>query len=133
MVARNVFSASRRAPTVRFVPPGDESPAALASRDLMAGGAMLGAPLPPPMSDSSTGADVAPRLYGIVSQDDVRRALLLLTDSGESPRLYAVGDRQHGYRILSITSDQVVLATSTGSRTLRLVPRARRDSLENLP
>ncbi len=128
IVARNVFSASRRAPTVRFTPPGDELPPP---------NVMMGT-LPFAGGDSTSGADgiapdTPPRLYGIIAQDGVRRALLLLTASGDSPRLYDVGDRQNGYRVVSIAHDRVVLATSTGSRTLRLLSRALRDSLENMP
>ena len=128
IVARNLFSASRRAPIVRFTPPGDELPAP----NVMMGTLSLAG------ADSSSGAvgsapDTPPRLYGIIAQDGVRRALLLLTASGDSPRLYGVGDRQHGYRVVSIAQDRVVLATSTGSRTLRLIPPALRDSLENMP
>ena len=128
IVARNVFSASRRAPTVRFTPPGSELPPPIV---------MMGT-LPLAGADSTAGADAAardtpPRLYGIIAQDGVRRALLLLTANGDSPRLYDVGDRQHGYRVVSIAQDRVVLATSTGSRTLRLLSRALQDSLENMP
>ena len=128
IVARNVFSASRRAPTVRFTPPGAE----LSAPNVMMGTLSLAG------ADSSSGAvgsapDTPPRLYGIIAQDGVRRALLLLTASGDSPRLYGVGDRQHGYRVISIAQDRVVLATPTGSRTLRLIPPALRDSLENMP
>ena len=130
MVARNVFSATRRAPTVRFTPPGTD----------------LGAPSTPSVSTNAyttavdtssavptTRGDAAPHLYGIVTEDGVRRALLLLSTHGEPPRLFAVGESSSGFRVVLISVDRVVLASSTGSRTLRLVTRASRDSLENLP
>ena len=137
IIAHNVFSATRRAPTQRFVPASEET-GALTNE--AAGGAM--SMLSPAMlatggdsagTGGAVGNDAPPRLYGIVAQDGVRRALLLLTDSGGPPRLYAVGDGQRGYRVMSIEPDRVVLATSTGLRTLRLVVRERRDSLGKMP
>lgn len=130
LVARNVFSATRRAPTTRFTPPGTE---------LGVPSAVSVAAMPSTMaSDSlniatSTQLDAAPHLYGIVTEDGVRRALLLLSARGGVPRLFAVGEGSGGFRVVSVVADRVILASASGVRTLRLVSRASRDSLENLP
>lgn len=124
IVDGNVFSATRRAPTVRFVPPGTEpagaTPVASAALDGTAG-------------DNFAAVADTPRLFGIVAQDGRRRALLQLPGVDSVPRLLDIGDRRGGYRVVSISDDRVVLASSTGSRTLRLVSRTSPDSLENLP
>ena len=125
IVDGNVFSATRRAPTVRFVPPGTEPAGTAPAASVMLDG----------RSDDGNIATVAdrPRLFGIVAQDGRRRALLQLPGADSVPRLLDVGDRRGGYRVVSISDDRVVLASSTGSRTLRLVSRTSPDSLENLP
>jgi len=125
IVAGNLFSATRRAPTARFVPPGTEATGT--------------PPNAPGMTDDPTGqVDIAsvtdgPRLFGIVAQDGRRRALLQLPGTDSVLKLLDIGDRRGGYRVVSISADRVVLASSTGSRTLRLVARTSPDSLENLP
>lgn len=138
IVQGNVFSSSRRAPAVRFMPPGSDgavASAADAARMSAAANAAYGAavPMPPEPGAGPDGVpDAVPALYGIVGIEGVRHALLLLR-GGEPPRLFAVGDRHAGYRISAIERDRVVLATSRGSRTLRLTPSASRDSSENSP
>ncbi len=125
IVDGNVFSATRRAPTGRFVPPGSEPAGAPALTAAMIDGATSG-------TMGNAGPD-SPRLFGIVAQDGRRRALLQLPGADPVPKLLDVGDRRGGYRVVSISEDRVVLATSTGSRTVRLVSRTSPDSLENLP
>ena len=136
IVRGNVFSSSRRAPTVRFVPPGTD------------GAATMSAPDPYPMPTTSLGSasessaasdsaaprntDAVPALYGIVSVDGVRRALLLLR-AGEPPALFAVGDRHAGFRISAIDTDRVTVQSARGSRTLRMARPASRDSSEKTP
>ena len=115
IVARNLFSATRRAPSVRFVPPGSETDAP-----------------PTPSPTSAAVADDGPRLYGIISQDGARRALLQLPGADSAPQLVSEGDRHAGYRIVSIGQDRVVVASSAGMRTVRLAPRAPSDSSEKL-
>jgi hypothetical protein len=139
IVRGNVFSSSRRAPSTRFVAPGAEAPAAMApaagayvtspTTDAGSGGNAAGI-----VSDSmaSVNTDAAPALYGIVSVNGSRRALLTLR-AGETPRLFAVGDRHAGYRISAIEADRVVVHTARGSRTLRMARPASRDSSENSP
>ncbi len=129
IVAGNLFSASRRAPATAFVPPGMDGSTVSVGMDNDAsvdGGA-----------DAATATDVdessRPQLFGIVTQDGQRRALLQLPGADAIPRLMAVGERRAGYRVVSIADHGVVVASSTGSRTLRLAPRTSPDSLENLP
>src|SRR5688500_17789602 len=136
IVRGNVFSASRRAPTTRFVPPGSESAPPMAT--------MPGAYVTPAeggsggisngvVSDSASGnTDGVPALYGIVSVDGARRALLSLR-AGEAPRLFGVGERHAGYRVSAIENDRVVVQTARGSRTLRMTRPASRDSSEKSP
>ena len=119
IVAGNVFSASRRAPSQRFAPPGTETAVA-------------------PTNDASLTAvggndgDVA-RLYGIVVQDGQMRALLQLPGADSSTKLMSVGDVRAGVRLLRITADRVVLATPSGLLTVRLIPRTPSDSTEKRP
>src|SRR5689334_15796856 len=76
IVNANIFSASRRAPRVRFVSPDaavPEAPPSLPSlADAMADSAGRD-------SASASNSDAVPHLYAIVSQDGVRRALLRLS------------------------------------------------------
>ena len=130
MVARNVFSATRRAPSVRFTPPGaDVGVSSSISAPIM----MITMSTDSMRVGTSAQVDAAPHLYGIVTEDGVRRALLLLSARGDVPRLFTVGDSSGGFRVVSIVADRVILASASGSRTLRLIARAPRDSLENLP
>ena len=131
IVRGNVFSASRRAPSSRFMPPGTDA-ATVAMTDMSS--APAGDYAPPatalsggPGEPAGGTGDAVPALYGIVTIDGVRHALLALR-TDEPPRLFAVGDRHAGYRISAIEGDRVVLATSRGSRVLRLAPPAPRDS-----
>ena len=135
IVSGNVFSSSRRAPTTRFRPPGSEGPPdarLMAAYDVgqstppfMAAGSDAGAP-------GTSRDDPVPRLYGIVTVDGVRRALLALR-AGDAPRLFDIGERYAGYRVTSIDGERVILATASGSRTLRQTRPASRDSSENTP
>ncbi len=120
IVATNIFASSRRAPRTRFVPPGAEPVGILAT---------------PSASEVGPGGDPSetPRLFGIIAQDGARRALLQLPGADSTPRLFAIGERQGGYRVVSIGTDRVVLASAAGSRTVRLVSRTKSDSLENQP
>lgn len=115
----NVFSASRRAPTVRFAAPG------------MPGGASTVPPMDTLASDNQSadmdasaalGASAPlPHLSGIVVQQGVRLALVQFSDADAMPRLFRTGDVHAGYRIVRIGDDHVVVASRGGTRTLRLV------------
>jgi hypothetical protein len=120
VVAGNVFSASRRAPTTRFMPPGS------ITSDAPTSNAALLAPTPTGVAD----ADALPRLTGIITLNGERQALVQLTAGDGVPRLYRAGDSHAGYRIERIGADFVVLTLRTGTRTLRLNARALPDSLE---
>ncbi len=132
VVAGNIFSATRRAPTTAFVMPGQRAAAEVAAM----AGVMAG------VMDGNAGADsaeVLPRLTGIVSVGGERRALLQLV-ADVAPRLYRVGETDAGYRIVSIETDRVVLSGRRGARTVHLAPKSAPpvspsvpDSLEKLP
>jgi hypothetical protein len=116
----NVFSASRRAPTTRFVVPG--------SADVMAAPAAMAM-----AADSTVVGDDAeswPKLSGIVSVSGERQALLQLAAADGHASLYRAGDVHAGYRIVRIEANLVVLAHRAGTRTLRLSDRRLQDSLE---
>jgi hypothetical protein len=137
-VRGNLFSASRRTPTSRFTPgnvgeSGSGFTAAMMPSNAFAA-SMTGAPAGSDAVGTSAGgpSDAVPALFGIVSVDGVRRALLVL-QAGDVPRLFGVGESQAGYRITAIEADRIVLVSAAGSRTLRLMPRASRDSSENMP
>lgn len=133
----NVFSASRRAPRVRFRAPGtDAADASVAAAydpfaPASAGTEIVGAEGTGGASGTAATDDV-PHLYGVVVADGVRRALLALAP-GEAPRLLAVGDRHAGYQVTAIENDRVTLSQAGSTRTLRLTRAASRDSSENLP
>jgi hypothetical protein len=121
MVQTNLFSASRREPTERFVAPGAEPTSAMPLA-VDAGPAGLESPTP----------DTELQLFGIVSGDGGPKALIQLPVSGAPPRLLGVGESMGGVRVLRIAGDRVVISTSSGTRTLRL-SRVVPDSSENQP
>lgn len=115
IVNTNLFSATRRAPRERFVLPGTTT-------------------MPDPSTyllPPGTVMDAGPVLYGIVTVDGTRRALLQLHPDS-APRVAAVGQRLAGYRVRAIGADRVELSSSSGSRVVRL-SRAVPDSSGTLP
>ena len=121
MVQTNLFSASRREPTARFVAPGAE-PTPSMPLAVDAGPAGLEPPTP----------DTELQLFGVVSGDGGAKALIQLPVAGAPPRLLGVGESMGGVRVLRIAGDRVVISTSSGTRTLRL-SRVVPDSSENQP
>jgi hypothetical protein len=127
IVNGNVFSATRKAPVTRFLPPNEraanERAAAVdASPDY---GAMKAAPV----TDDSL-----PALSGIVAINGERQALLQMTAADEAPKLYRINESHGGYRVVQIGPDMVILASRSGTRTLRLARSAPPpDSLEKQP
>ncbi|WP_043581329.1 hypothetical protein [Gemmatimonas phototrophica] len=102
MVRTNLFSATRQAPRVRFVLPGQE-------------------PLMVPMADPVTSLSTdAPELQGVLMVNGVRRALLRVPGLDSVPRVVQTGDRVGGYRVRAIGVDRVELASESGTRTVRL-------------
>ena len=121
IVNGNVFSATRKAPRARFLPPGERPAVA----ETPAG---YGA-LPPAVASN----DSLPMLSGIVAINGERQALLQMTAADEAPKLYRINESHAGYRVVQIGPDLVVLASRAGTRTLRLSHLAPPDSLEKQP
>jgi hypothetical protein len=102
----NVFTRTRKAPLVRFVPEGRKAP-------------------------DSAAAPVKPRqpvfrLYGITVGAGGAVALIDADPKVRGAELYRVGDRVGGFPITGITDSTVVIARKGGSLILRLrsAPRA---------
>jgi hypothetical protein len=115
VVLANVFSSRRSPPGSRWSPPEasmDSSAGMVADPDAAAG-------MPPTPSGE-------PVLLGTVVGAQGTQALLQLDPLAGAPRLYAVGDRDGAYRIISIAPRSVVLAGPTGRMTLRLAPEEER-------
>jgi hypothetical protein len=113
VVLANLFAANRTPPRRRYTPVDsgasvDGEPAAADSLPSVSGLAM---PIP--------------ALYGTVVNDGVSvQALLHLSASTPGPRLYTVGARDGGYRVVSIAPRVVVLLGPQGRVVLRLSPTA---------
>jgi hypothetical protein len=111
IVVANVFAASRTAPATRYSP-GEG-----------AGESSSGAMMPTDASFEDTEPVAGgPRLLGTVVSPDGPRALLQLNPTIPGSRLYAEGEEDAGYRIMSITPRVVVLRGPGGRVTLRLDP-----------
>ncbi|MCC6928985.1 MAG: hypothetical protein IT359_08365 [Gemmatimonadaceae bacterium] len=110
VVIANVFSPRRSPPTSRYSPP---DAAMDSSGGVVADTAAMGVP--------PQGATGEPQLLGTVVGARGTQALLQLDPLGGSARLYSVGDREGGYRVISIAPGSVVLAGPQGRLTLRLV------------
>jgi hypothetical protein len=102
IVRTNLFSATRRAPRVRFVLPGQEP--AMAT----------------PMETPVTSASDAPALLGVLTVNGIRSALLSVPGSDSIPRVVRTGERIGGYRVRVIGADRVELSSVSGTRTVRL-------------
>ncbi|MCU0647706.1 MAG: hypothetical protein MUF00_06905 [Gemmatimonadaceae bacterium] len=114
VIDENIFSATRRAPATRWSAPGlDTAP----PPDMPATDSAVSTMLP---ADSAALADPVPALYGTVVGDGAPRALLRLSPNDGAPRLYGIGDRHGGWRVVAISPRRVVLASRDGSRTVRL-------------
>lgn len=113
VVLANAFSPRRTPPTSRYSPPD----AAMDS----SGGTVAGAP-----EVEGAASPGEPRLLGTVVGARGAQALLQLDPYAGAPRLYAVGDRDGGYRVISIAPRAVVLAGPRGRLTLRLDPEEER-------
>ena len=117
IVRTNLFSPTRRAPATRFVSPmGSASATDVPATDASAG---MSEPSSMAASENAPTGDYGPTVYGIVSVDGERRALIALL-ADRPPQLLRVGDRQGAFRVLSIEQDRVRVQTPGGVRTLRL-------------
>ena len=75
----------------------------------------------PPASPQSPGADLKDKRFaGIVIEPDRRLAIFAVT--GGKPLAVTEGDSVDGWQIESITAEKIALASTQGSRTLRLTP-----------
>jgi hypothetical protein len=115
VVLANAFSSRRAPPTTRYTPPD----ASMDSSAGMVGDAVGETGLPP----APTGEPV---LLGTVVGTRGTQALLQLDPFAGAPRLYAVGDRDAGYRVISIAPRAVILAGPNGRVTIRLAPEEER-------
>jgi hypothetical protein len=124
VIQGNVFSPTRRAPSVAFVEPGRADATAAAT---------AAAPVAPMATDTAPRltADF-PVLSGIVTVNGERQALLQLRADDGAPRLYRMGSTHAGYQLLAIERDAVILSGPTGRRTLRLSTRSASASREPL-
>lgn len=110
IVLANVFSVRRAPPTSRYAPPDASADSALGV-------------LADDRVNMGDGMDVdvgRPVLFGTLVGVNGAQALLQLDASRPGARLYAVGDRDGGYRVLSIAPRAVVLAGPRGRLTLRM-------------
>jgi hypothetical protein len=101
IAAGNVFSRTRKAPTVRFVPEG------------RAGQEPAAAPPPKPRQPVY-------RLFGITVNADGAIALIDADPKVRGAELYRVGDRIGGAVITAITDSTVVIRRAGGPLILRL-------------
>lgn len=131
VVNTNLFSSTRRAPTVRFRLPGLAAAPETSSIDSVA----MAAGLAPP-GGGAIPSPTAPDelvLLGLIHLGAGPRALLGRAAGDSAARLVGIGDRVGGYRVQSIGSDRVILESSSGSRTVRLTRPTPSDSSEWLP
>jgi hypothetical protein len=101
IVAANIFSQDRTAPTVRFLPPGRAAP--------------------PPKPRGPT-----LRLYGITVGPQGAVALIDADPNIPGAEMYRLGDLVAGARLIAITDSTVTLAEPSGPLVLRLQPTHRR-------
>lgn len=132
VVSANILSASRRAPSQRYVSPDVAVQPAFVMPPAFAGTAGS-ATVDSMSSGTSDAGDEAPALYGIISMNGTPRALLRLSSADASPSLFGEGDKRGNFRVVSIRGNAVVLATPSGTRTLRLARPARSDSSGIMP
>ncbi len=117
LVRTNLFSATRRAPTQRFVVPGQES----------------AAPALVPGAEAPSSEADGVQLFGVMDVDGSRRALLQAGTADSVPRVVQAGDRIGGYRVRRILADRVELSSASGTRIVRLQRRPVSDSSGVVP
>jgi hypothetical protein len=113
IVIANIFDATRTPPSSRYTPPeiADTVAGALAEALMM---------------DTTAVGAGGPQLFGTLVGGDGARALLQFDVADTAPRLYGVGERAHGYRVVSIAPREVVLSGPAGRVVLRLPPEEER-------
>jgi hypothetical protein len=110
VIVANVFSTRRAPPSTRYTPPESASDSA---------GVTVDDP-PPTVAEVSGDEAGGPVLFGTVVGPAGTQALLHLDPSATGPRLYSVGERDGGFRVVSIAPRVVVLTGPRGRVTLRL-------------
>jgi len=104
IVSTNVFSLSRAAPRVRYVPPD----------------------LAPPASEPASSRRTRPvqrlRLFGTVVGPSGTAALIDADPAVRGAEIYQVGDLVDGQRIVAVSESTVVLQGPAGRAVLRLQP-----------
>jgi hypothetical protein len=113
IVLANIFSPSRTAPLKRVMPPeltGDSANGMIPDTAAVSSG-----DTPPAATDGGI-----PALYGTIVGPAGTQALLQLDAASPGPRLYGVGDKAGGYRIVAIAPREVTLAGPKGRVVLRM-------------
>jgi hypothetical protein len=119
VVRTNVFSPRRAAPSRRYSF-GDPPPEPELGVDAGLAVASEGVSMTMDSATASTAADVVPHLYGTMLGPADSTALLRLDARVNEPRLFRVGDRAGGYRVVGISDRAVTLMGPTGRVVLRL-------------
>ncbi|MFN8574639.1 MAG: hypothetical protein U0132_21480 [Gemmatimonadaceae bacterium] len=107
IVLANLFAPNRTPPRHRYAP-------------VDSGAVAADEPVADSLTSMGGGGAAIPALYGTVVSGGVDHALLHLNPASPGPRLYAVGDRDGGYRVASIAPRLVVLSGPQGRVVLRL-------------
>lgn len=118
VVRTDIFSPRRAAPPRRYVfgettQQADAEPTAMTVAPALAGE-------PVDSTTASTASDAVPHLYGTMLGLADATALLRLDAHVSEPRLYRVGDRAGGYRVVEIADRSVTLMGAGGRVVLRL-------------
>jgi general secretion pathway protein N len=104
-----------RAELPRTAPPADSLVATIFARPLFSPDRR------PPAAPQGSGADLKDKRFaGIVIEPGRRLAIFAVT--GAKPLAVTEGDSVDGWRIESITADEIALVSAQGSRTLRPTP-----------
>jgi hypothetical protein len=119
VVRTDIFSPRRTAPSQRYVLGDGGSQADAAPAETTVAPALAGEPMD--SATASTAADVVPHLYGTMLGPVDATALLRLDGRVSEPRLFRVGDRAGGYRVVEIADRSVTLMGPGGRVVLRLV------------
>ena len=118
VVRTDIFSPRRSAPARRSMYGESAADATASPTDSMTNPAPAGGETAD--SSASTASDAVPHLYGTMLGPVASTALLRLDASAPEPRLYRVGDRAGGYRVVEIGDRTVTLAGPGGRVVLRL-------------
>lgn len=118
VVKTDIFSSRRGPPSRRYAFGETGEPATDAAPEMPSATPLAGEPLD--SATASTANDAVPHLYGTMMGPAESTALLRLDASRSEPRLYKVGDRAGGYRVVDISDRTVTLVGPGGRVVLRL-------------